>query len=142
MTKPLVTFADPEALVIAYLKAQFVPRVETYKPATVTVDFPASVLTTATHLQVEIESSGDADRPILERGQIRVTAYAGPGKRTNVKLLASLAQGLLYRHPGDSSAAGIFPLIGRSDVIEDPTTKNLMVWFLARVDLKATQLAS
>lgn len=139
--KPLVTFTDPEALV-TYLTSTFAARVETYKPATISVKFPDAALATTTHLQVELETSNTTDFPILERAQVRVTAYAGPGKRTNVKALASLTQGLLLAHPGSAGIAGIFPLIGRSDVIEDPTTKNLMCWFLVRVDLTATQLAS
>ena len=141
MAKPLVTFADPESLV-TWLAAQFVPRVETYKPATISVKFPAAALLGTTHLQVELESESVADYPVLTRAQVRVTAYAAPGKRSDVKRLASLAQGILLAHPGSADIAGIFPLIGRSDVIEDPTTKNLMCWFLVRVDIKATQLAS
>jgi hypothetical protein len=64
------------------------------------------------------------------------------GGRSDAKHLASLAQGLLYAWDGDASVAGTSPLVGRSDVITDPTTKNLMVWFTFRVSLKATLLAS
>jgi hypothetical protein len=141
MTKPLVTFGDPERLVIDYLKAAFAPRAEAYKPATVTDSFPTAALTTQTHVQVELEHGNVDDYPATERAQVRVTCYAGPGKRTTVKSLASLAQGLLYTHPGDGSVAGTVPLLGRSDVITDPTTKNLMVWFSFRVNLKAAPAA-
>jgi hypothetical protein len=141
MSKPLVTFPDPEAAVINALKAAFLPRVEAYKPATITTAFPASALTNATHVQVELEVGNADDYPIAERAQVRVTCYAAPGKRSNVKDLASLAQGLLYTHAG-GDVAGVDILVGRSDVITDPDTKNLMVWFLARVNLKATLLAS
>jgi hypothetical protein len=140
MSKPLVTFPDPEAAVINALKAAFLPRVETYKPATITTSFPAT-LTTSAHIQVELEVGNADDYPIAERAQVRVTCYAAPGKRTDVKRLASLAQGLLYTHAG-GDVAGVDILIGRSDVITDPDTKNLMCWFLARVNLKATLLAS
>lgn len=139
--KPLVTFPDPEAAVINALKAAYLSRVETYKPATITTAFPATALTTTTHLQVELEVGNADDYPIAERAQVRVTCYAAPGKRTDVKKLASLTQGLLYTHAG-GDIAGVDILIGRSDVVTDPDSKNLMVWFLARVNLKATLLAS
>lgn len=140
--KPLVTFADPEALVVNYLTTAFAPRAEPYKPSTITVAFPTAALAgNVTHVQVELEVGGVADYPVTERAQVRVTCYAAPGKRTNVKALASLAQGLLSRY-ADANVANVTPLVGRSDVITDPTTKNLMVWFTVRVDLKATVLAS
>ena len=145
--KPLVTFPDPEAAVINALKAAYLPRVETYKPTTIKSSIPVDAegkpitLTTATHVQVELEVGNADDYPIAERAQIRVTCYAAPGKRTDVKRLASLTQGLLYTHAG-GDIAGVDILIGRSDVVTDPDTKNLMVWFLARVNLKATLLAS
>lgn len=140
--KPLVTFADPETLQIDYLTAAFSARSEPYKPATITPHFPSAALTTATHVQVELELGNADDYPIAERAQIRFTCYAGPGKRTNVKALASLTQALVYAQAGGSDVAGARILVGRSDVITDPTTKNLMVWFLAEVTLTATQLAS
>ena len=140
--KPLVTFPDPEAVVVARLDDAFGARGETYKPANVTVTFPTTALTTQTHVQVELESGGVADYPVTEKAQVRVTCYAGTGKRTNVKALASLAQGLLCSWEGDDEVYNVTPLVGRSDVITDPATKNLMVWFTVRVDLKATVLAS
>ncbi len=139
--KPRVIFADPEAALINHLKAEFTPRVEAYKPATITTAFPVAALTTATHIQVELEVGNADDYPVTERAQVRVTCYASPGKRTDVKRLVSLAQALVYSHPGDGDVAGCKVLIGRSDVITDPDTRNLMCWFLARVNLKATLLA-
>lgn len=141
MTGPRVTFGDPERLGIDYLKAQFLPRLESYKPATITDTFPAAALTTATHVQVELELGNAADYPVTERAQVRFTCYAGPGKRTNVKALASLTQALICSHPGSSSIAGTRILVGRSSVITDPDTGNLMCWFLVRVNLKAIPLA-
>lgn len=130
MTKPLVTFADPErAVVDFYLTAGIAD--------TVSNAFPTTDLTgDAKHLQVELESGGAEDYPVTERAQVRVTCYTAPGKRTAVKSLASLAQGHLYAWEGDADVAGTVPLIGRSDVIVDPATKNLMVWFTFRVDMK------
>ena len=141
MSIPTVTFADPEALEVDYLKSRFLPRSESYKPATVTTAFPATALTSTTHVQVELELGGAADYPVTERAQVRFTCYAAPGKRTDVKALASLTMALIASQPGSSSVAGTSILIGRSPVITDPDTKNLMVWFLARVNLLATPLA-
>lgn len=142
MSKPLVTFPDPEAHQIDMLEAAFTPRSEPYKPATISPNFPAAPLTgNATHVQVELEVGGAADYPITERAQVRFTCYAAPGKRTNVKALASLTQALVYAQAGDADVAGASIMIGRSDVVTDPATKNLMVWFLARVNLKPTVLA-
>jgi hypothetical protein len=139
--KPLVVFADPEAAVVTYLAAAYAGRVELYKPTTVTTSYPSTKLTTY-HLQVELEVGNADDYPISERAQVRVTCHAPPGKRSNIKDLASLTQGLLYTHPGDSDVAGVFIQGGRSDVSTDPATGNLMVWLLARVVLKATPVAS
>lgn len=143
MSKPLVTFPDPEVHQIDYLSAAFQPRAESYKPATISPNFPTTALTgNATHVQVELEVGNADDYPITERAQLRFTCYAAPGKRSNVKALASLTQALIYSQPGDGDVSGAFITIGRSDVVTDPTTKNLMCWFLARVNLKATLLAS
>lgn len=142
MTKPEVAFADPERLVIDYLRGRFTGRTEPYLPATITTDFPASALSGATHLQVELELGGADDYPVTERAQVRLTAYSAPGRRSDAKNLAGLAQALLYAHPGDANVAGAKILLGRSDVTKDPDTGNLMCWFLGRVDLKATPLAS
>lgn len=134
--RPATTFGDPERLTIDYLAAQFAARVEAYTPDTITSAFPTAALTgDGTHLQVELEASEGDDYPATERAQVRVTAYAAPGKRTNAKSLASLAHALLLAHPCSASIVGTSPILGRSSVIEDPTTKNLMVWFLARVNL-------
>jgi hypothetical protein len=133
--KPLVTFPDPEAAVALYLRGLGIAD-------TVTTSFPSAGLSgTAKHLQVELEAGGVADYPVTERAQVRVTAYTAPGQRTAVKDLASLAHGHICRLQSDD-VAGVAPRIGRSDVITDPTTKNLMCWFVVRVDLKANVLAS
>jgi hypothetical protein len=143
VTSPRVTFGDAERLLIDYLTAQYAPRAEAYKPTTIATDFPTVALAgNATHLQVELEASVMTGYPVAERAQVRITCWAAPTKRTNVKALASLTGALLYAHPGSSSIAGTSPLIGRSSVSTDDTTKNVAVWFLARVNLKATLLAS
>lgn len=144
MVKPLVTFGDPESLMRSYLVAEFAARGEAWKPATITTAFPTSALSkpNGTHVQIEAEVGNVEDFPVTERAQVRFTCYAAPGERTIVKQLASLTQGLVLSHPGDSVVVGTRPQIGRSDVVTDPATKNLMCWFTAWIDLKATQLAS
>lgn len=138
--KPLVVFPDPEAALVNYLKAAFLPRTEPYKATSVSTGFPASTATY--HLQVELEAGNADDYPVAERAQVRVNCWAPAGKRSDVKDLASLAMGLAYSHPGSSDVAGCQILGGRSDVITDPDTQRLMCWFLVRVNLKATLLAS
>lgn len=143
MSKPLVTFPDPETVLIDFLKAEFLPRVEAYKPTSISPNFPTAALAgSATHLQVELESSNTDDYPVTERSQVRISGYANGDKRSNVKALASLSMGLLGAAEGVPAIAGIEILGGRSDVTTDPTTKNLICWFLVRVNLKATLLAS
>lgn len=138
--KPLVTFPDPEAALIGYLSDVLVGYPETYAPTTVSTGFPPGA--SPYHVQVELEAGNADDYPIAERAQVRVNCWAPAGKRTHVKALASLAQGFAYRHPGDADVAGCQILVGRSDVITDPDTGRLMCWFLVRVNLKATVLAS
>lgn len=144
--KPRVTFADPEAKLVAHLKATLSAAPEDYAPATVKTSIPedaqgkATTLAGATHVQVELESGNADDYPVTERAQVRVTCWAPPLGRTSVKALASLAQAYVYTY-ADADVAGCDIVIGRSDVIKDPATGNLMCWFLARVNLKATLLA-
>lgn len=122
----LATFPDPEAALVNHLNAAL--------DATVSTSFPSTALTTP-HVQVELELGNDEDYPVTERAQMRITCHAPPGKRTDVKALASLARAhaLALR---SAAVSGVFPMgRGRSSVITDPDTKNLMCWFLVRVDL-------
>jgi hypothetical protein len=125
-------FPDPEAALVDHLK--------TALTATVSTTFPQTAITTP-HVQVELEAGNDDDYPVTERAQVRITCHAPPGKRTDVKALASLARAHAVTLRS-ADVSGVFPAGGRSSVITDPDTRNLMVWFLVRVDLKATLLAS
>ena len=136
--KPLVTFADPEALAQQIVMDGWAARVEDYKPATVGVGFPPNPLTKSplrTHVQVELEVGGTEFYPVTERAQVRFNCWAPKGERAKVMALASLTQGIVLAH------TDAHPQTGRSDVVTDPTTGYLMVWFTALVDLRATQLA-
>lgn len=134
--KPAVTFPDPERKVIDFFAALGIA-------GTVSSDFPTTTLADTTkHLQVELEAGGVDAYPVSERAQVRVTCHMAPEQRTAVKAFASEAHGRLLAWAGDADVSGAFPRVGRSNVITDPDTKNLMVWFTVRVDLKATVLAS
>ena len=153
MAKPLVTFGSPEAAVIVPLRAVYVGRPEAYiPPATYTIDgrviqavstsYPSWSLTgNETAVQVELEVGDTSDYPVTERARVRVNCNAAKGHRTNVLDLASLTLGLASRIQS-AEVAGVRVLQGRSDVIEDPDTGNLMCWFAIGVDLKASLLAS
>jgi hypothetical protein len=137
MSLPAVVFGDPEATVRESLIAGMTGRPEAYATTSVSTYFPATPLAgDDTHLQVELEGTNSEDYPVRERTQVRITAYAAPGRRSNAKDLATLAQGLLLSLPG------VFPSTGRSSVIKDPETRNLMCWFLIRADLLAIPLTT
>lgn len=141
MTGIAVTFPDPEKVVIDYLVARFAGRPEAYKPATITSAFPTVALAgDSTHLQVELEVGDPEDYPVTEWAQVRLTGYAAPGKRSNAKGVAGLTLALVASHPGSASILATQIRTGRSNVIKDPDTGNLMVWLLARVALKPTVL--
>lgn len=141
MTLPLVTFGDPEAEMVDYLKTAYASRSESFKPAKVTTEPPVK-LSGATHVQVEMDGTPSDVYPAGEFATVRFTCHAPAGRRGDVKALASLTQGLAYRFPGSAGVAGAFPLVGRSAVIVDPSTKNLMVWFTCQVTLRPTPAAS
>lgn len=137
MAKPLVVFADPEAVAKSHFESAFATRVEVYKPATVTNAFPKTALAgDVTHLQVELDGSPGSDYPVAERATVRVTAYSAPGKQNHAKSLATLAQALLYAHPGNADVHGFQPLTGRLKTT-DPDTGNNLVSFTMRADMVA-----
>ena len=134
--KPQVTFADPERVLIDYLKPTAPGS------ATVSDAAPSTQLGTARHIQVELDGTPGDDYPLTDRATVRFTCYTGKGQRTAVKALASQVQALVYAHPGNADLAGTTPLVGRSGVIADPDTQNLMVWFTFRVNLKPHPVAA
>jgi hypothetical protein len=140
--KPRVTFGDAESLQIDYLTAEYEGRSEEYKPASIDPRFPSAKLVNATHIQVEGESLGTQDYPVAGRARVRFTCYAPPTKRDWVKQLAVLTMALVYAQPGTAEIEGASIPIGPSDVITDPDTKNLMVWFQAEITLAPALLAS
>lgn len=139
---PIVTYPDPEAAVKARIEAACTGRMESYKPATAGGKFPGPGLT-AIYAQVALEGPSPEDNyPAKERHQVRVTLWGPADRRADVKDAASLVLGLLCSTPSDETIASISRQLGRSAVIADPDTKYLMCWFLVRVSLHGTQLAS
>lgn len=136
MSKPLVRFGDPEGAVIGYYADAYTGTIAAEKPGTISTSPPSSALGSAKHLQVELDGSFPEDWPVTDRATVRVNCSMGAGHRSDVKAMASLAQGLLQVHPGDAAVWGTRPLVGRSSVIVDPATKNLMVWFTFRVNMR------
>lgn len=140
--KPAVAFADPEACLVTHLQGSWEDRSEAFKPVKISTYYPSEPLKgDDTWVQVELEASNADGHPIVERAQVRVTCHAARGQRSHAKDLASVTQGLASTHPGDDDVAGVFIRGGRSGVITDPDTQNLMVWFLVRLDLIAAPLA-
>lgn len=123
MTTPLTIFADAERLAIDHLTDVFVGRTEEYVPDTISPEFPPA--SSGFHVQIEQEAG---DFSVRERCQVRVVCWGPAAKRTDVKALASLTQGLLNTH------RRIKPNGGRSDVSADQDTKRLMCWFLVQIN--------
>lgn len=143
MSKPLVEFPDAEAAVVSYLDGAYTGPLAARKPDTISTRPPQAALPADTEwLQVELDGSFVDDFPATERATVRCTYYTATGRRSDVKAGAALASGLLAIHPGDGEVWGTFPLVGRSQVITDPQTKNLMCWFTYRVNLRPAQLTA
>lgn len=140
---PLVIFTSPEAALKTYLEAELPTHYDGWT-ATVSTSHPSASLvkspTRQVHVQIEHEVGDDADFPVVERDQVRLTVHVPRGERALALSVASLVRGLVLRFQG-GSIAGVSPGIGRSDVIADNTTTNLMVWSLVRVSTKASQVA-
>lgn len=142
MALPIVTYPDPEAAVRSRIIAACTGRLEDYLPAVVDVKFPPPNLT-GIYAQVALESPSPEDNyPAKQRNQVRVTLWAPKGHRSDVKDAAGLVLGLLCSTPPDSQIATIRQQLGRSGVVTDPDTDYLACWFLVRVSLRGTQLAS
>lgn len=139
---PAVIFADPEAVVIEWLTEQWAAR-DGVTPSRVATDHPSEALGDDDfQIQVDLEPGDASGYPITERAQVRVVCHAPALSRSAVKAMASTTQALLSRHPGDARVAAIRIQSGRSDVSVDPDTHNLMVWFTARLALKAIPLTT
>lgn len=129
-----VQLPDPERELIAILTAALGAGIAS-------TDYPStSLAVNVKRVQVDLEGGDVDDYPVTERAQVRVTCHVGKAtasQRTVVKDLADDCRRHLVTNR-TANVAGIVPLGGRSGVSTDPTTGNVMCWFLVRVDLKAS----
>jgi hypothetical protein len=139
----LVTFPVPDNEMRDYMRPILTALPEDYEPGTVGAGFPNPTDPdfNGYHLQVELEAGNTDDYPVTERSQLRFNFWAPKGKPTHAKQGASLVMAYVST-ASDDWLAGATILGGRSDAITDPDTGYEMCWFLARVDLLATPLAS
>lgn len=104
-------------------------------------DYPStSLAVNVKRVQVDLEGGPADDYPITERAQVRITCHVGKAtasQRTVVKDFADDCRRHLVTSR-TANVAGIVPLGARSGVSTDPTTGNVMCWFLVRVNLKAS----
>ncbi len=129
-----VALPDPEREVIAILAAALGAGIAS-------TDYPSTSLTSnVKRVQVDLEGGDVNDYPVTERAQVRITCHVGKAtasQRTVVKDLTDDCRRHLVTSR-TANIAGIVPLGGRSGVSTDPTTGNVMCWFLVRVDLLAS----
>lgn len=131
----VIEFGDAERMVIDFFNAAYTGAIASRKPTTITTKPPSTSLTdTQTWLQVTVDGT-PLEMPIIETPTVRVVYYTAAGSRTEVKRGASLAFGLL------DTLSNTKRLVGRSGVIEDPDTNNLMCWFTYRVSLRPIPVA-
>lgn len=135
--KPLVEYPDPEAAIVTYFATAYTGNIADRKPANIKTSAPQAPLAADTDwLQVEHDGSPEVVG-YVEQATVRVNYHTPPGKRSDAKRGAALAWGLLAQHPGDESVHNTVALVGRQQPVVDPATKNVMVWFTFRVNLRA-----
>lgn len=131
MSTPVV-MPDAEREAIDILAAHFAV-------GTVSTSYPSTTLTGSTiRVQVDAEPSSVVDYPATERTPVRVVVHAAPGQRTAVKDAADDCLRYMFAATGRPNVSGVKAITGRSSVATDPDTKNLMCWFIVRLDLLGT----
>lgn len=138
--KPLVVFPDAEKAALDYLKPLLSARSESHKPVGFGNAFPATAPAAGTtFLQVELDGTPSVAYPSTERATVRFTVWAAAGEPSKAKSAASLVQGLIATHPGDSSVFATTILTGRLKGT-DPDSGLPFVSFTARFSLRPTAL--
>ncbi len=111
------TFTDAERAVIDLITASLSGRAESYfQSVTVGPGFPSGSTGVASvrHVQVELDGTPAVAYPVTERATVRVTCWLSKGKRTDVKAMAGIVQGLMLAQArGGSSLLAILPGTGR-----------------------------
>lgn len=148
MTLPVVTHGDAEVAIVDRLVAVWAGIELPYSPPAqdgVGVRVPVT-LDGTTFIQVQHEAViGLSTFPARERVQTRVTCWVPKGHRIWAKALADRSMAELIAGvpdlPGQSQGVGFVTAQGgRSNVVEDPDTTNLAVWFLVTTSLRGKQL--
>lgn len=139
--KPLVVFPDAERAALDYLEPLLSARSESYKPVGFGNTFPKTAPASGTtFLQVELDGTPTVAYPSTERATVRFTVWAASKTEGgNAKKAASLVQGLIATHPGDSSVFATTILTGRLKGT-DPDSGLPFVSFTARFTLRPTAL--
>lgn len=108
MAKPLVVFADPERLIIDYLRTSLAARGQS---PTVGVGLPAGwTVRAGHHVAVASDGTPSVTYPVTVGAMVRVTTWAE--STTAAKTLASLCMGLLLAHPGDEDVDSVTAMTG------------------------------
>ena len=137
--KPLVTFADAEAVMLSYLGPSWASRAEAYKPDTMSNSFPGTLAAGQTHLQVELDGTPTVEYPSTERATVRFTFWTSAGAPSDAKAGAHITQAFVATHPGDGDVFSTRILTGPLKG-QDAATKNRFVSFTARITLRPTAL--
>lgn len=119
MSRPEVTFPDPEVIAVDHLKARMLALGET---ATVSVGVPKRWKpdTSPPHVSVAWDGTPWQRRHTAMRAAIRVTARAET--TSEAKRLALLAQGIMHAFSGVREQLGVMPT-------RDPDTEAELAWF-------------
>lgn len=132
MTKPLVTYPDPERAVVDHLTDAL-----TGEDVTVGVGLPTGWDTSDDpHIQVACDGTPVDEHPIAHRATIRVVAWSS--STSEAKRLALLAHGHLLTGWGDDLHS-VTPLTGLLPAY-DPGHDAELASFTARVRVRSTEI--
>lgn len=133
--KPVVTFGDPERLVVDHLTAVVDGSIP---EPTVGIGTPPAgwvATDTAPHLQVSWDGTPAAEWPVVQKATIRVTAHAA--SPTTAKRVAGLAQALLLAGGWPAGISSIRYLTGILPA-QDPDTLAELASFTVQVSYRST----
>lgn len=135
MSKPAVTYPDPERAVVDRLTAWLAAEGESVTVAVGVPDTwtPASL----PHLSVAWDGTPLHRHPVAEMPTIRVTAWSA--SPTTAKRLAHLALGLLCAHTGDATIGAVTRLAGPQPA-RDEATRAELAWFTVRVTVRSNPI--
>lgn len=133
MTKPLVTFADPEHAIIDYLTGKTAATAGSFFPKSST-DTPPSL----PFLQVAWDGTPTVRYPVTQDPTVRLTWW--DENPTPAKAGLALAQAHMLAHPGDANVWNVLPLTGGLPS-RDPDTGLWLCTATFRVSVRPTVVA-